>query len=150
MICRFQSNSFSWLVLHLTIVSLDLSNSCAWKKSGPMANGSRVSWAFLGMKDTQLKLSLPCYLDGDKCHYSEPSYCSSSFLHPFPGRFSIWTTLWCGWIKTPQVFSDLKILCGSCRWVFVTFHRLKRFEHHMRGPTRPIKLHDLRRVEHNI
>lgn len=31
------------------------------------ANGFRVSWAFLGMKYTQLKLSVPCCLDGHKC-----------------------------------------------------------------------------------
>lgn len=69
------------------------------------------------------------------------------FSHPFPERFSIGTTLWCGWIQIRPVFSDLKILCASCRWAFVIFHRLKQFEHHMRRPTHPVKLDDLRGVE---
>lgn len=69
------------------------------------------------------------------------------FSHPFPERVSIGTTLWCGWIQIRPVFSDLKILCGSRRWAFVMFHRLKQFEHHMRRPTRPVKLDDLRGAE---
>lgn len=44
------------------------------------ANGFRVSWALLGMKYTQVKLSVPCCLDGHKCPpHSKRSYILRSF-----------------------------------------------------------------------
>ena len=65
-----------WLVLHLTFCITRFFEQLYMKKR--RANGFRVSRAFLGMKYTQLKLSVPCCLDVHG-HHSKRSYILPSF-----------------------------------------------------------------------
>ena len=94
------------------------------------------------MKYTQVKLSVPCCLDGHKC---PPIRSVPIFSDPFPERFSIGTTFDVDESKFVKFFLTWR--CFALRVAGLCFIASNTLNITCGSPTRPVKLDDLRGVE---